>query len=667
MDRGCWLMEIVFRFDGNRRLSLAGCVWCDPLTGLLSKHSNSRGLHPRKPSVPDFQWVGITGMTEWSSPCRWWAPPHPPKLANGLRPFRNAGHLRYGSTTLHEWTPVLIGLRLHNIALIEELELRFDRGFTVLTGETGAGKSILLDALDALLGGAQGAQGARLLRRGCHKGSIEATFAITPTLRVWLEAQALDGEETELLISREWCLRQGKLSSRHRLQGVAVSRGQILELRPLLMDLTVQGQTQQLARPGQQRRWLDRFAGESLLPLLEEVRSAHRVWKQTSQALLQTRLRLDDMRRERQHQEQVLGALEAAALEDPLELARLQAEQDRLAHGVRLQEGMMTLMGRMLEGAEGAPSALDHLAACDQELQLMEGLDGAGLAPLREGFATILTQVQEFVRDLDRYGASLESDPERLALLQERIALLRGLERRHGQSLADLIALRDSLRQQLSPAGLESELLGLERREAAERARLEQACQHLTAARQATARGLEAQLMEALRPMGLAHVRFAVEITPVVVSDEGADGVSYLFSANPGQPLAPLAEVASGGEMSRFLLALKTCLAAADADVTLLFDEIDAGVSGRVSGAMAELLKRLAQTRQVFCVTHQPLVAAAAQHHFKVAKVVESGQTHTRVSHLRDTHDRQAELAELAGGDSGEARSYAASLLEQVA
>jgi len=160
-----------------------------------------------------------------------------------LTPLLHSWCIRYGLETLREWTPVLTGLRLQNIALIEELELGFERGFTVLTGETGAGKSILLDALDALLGGAQGAQGARLLRRGCQKASVEATFALTSSMRGWLEAQDLTVEEPELLISREWRLQQGKLTSRHRLQGVAVSRAQILDLRPLLLDLTVQGQT----------------------------------------------------------------------------------------------------------------------------------------------------------------------------------------------------------------------------------------------------------------------------------------------------------------------------------------------------------------------------------------------------------------------------------------
>jgi DNA repair protein RecN (Recombination protein N) len=219
----------------------------------------------------------------------------------------------------------------------------------------------------------------------------------------------------------------------------------------------------------------------------------------------------------------------------------------------------------------------------------------------------------------------------------------------------------------LAPGGAEASLQALEGAERSSRAARDRANGALTQARQAAALALQEQLLARLRPMGLTHVRFAVQLEPTSPTEEGADAVQFLFSANPGQPLAPLAEVASGGEMSRFLLALKTCLAAADPHVTLLFDEIDAGVSGRVSGAMAELLQDLAAQRQVFCVTHQPLVAAAADHHFRVAKEVRDGRTHTRVSQLRDTQARQAELAELAGGDSGETRSYAASLLKREA
>ena len=561
---------------------------------------------------------------------------------------------------------MLTGLRLENIALIERLELAFGRGFTVLTGETGAGKSILLDALDALLGGVQGSAAARLLRRGSERSVIEASFTLTPPLIAWLAEQELDADDDEVLISREWRFTDDRLSSRSRLNGVVVSRAQVQELRPLLLDLTVQGQTQQLARPGQQRRWLDRFAGEPLQPLLEPVGRAYRSWKQAAQALEQARLDWDQQQAQRAELEQLLADLEAAQLEDPLERQRLAAEENRLAHGVRLQEGVMTLMGRLLEGADQAPSVLDHLAACEQELGQMEALDGSVQA-LRQRCSDGLAGLQDLARDLDRYGASLESDPERLAALQERMAQLKTLERRHGLDLAGLIDRRDGLREQLGPGGGETSLEALEQAEGRARQQRDQANAALRTQRQVAAKALEQQLMAALRPMGLANVRFAVALEPSTPGEDGADAVQFLFSANPGQPLAPLAEVASGGEMSRFLLALKTCLAAADPHVTLLFDEIDAGVSGRVSGAMAELLRRLAIQRQVFCITHQPLVAAAADHHFRVSKVVEAGQTHTRVSQLRDTQARQAELAELAGGDSGEARSYAASLLEKTA
>ncbi|MFZ9289094.1 MAG: DNA repair protein RecN [Vulcanococcus sp.] len=557
---------------------------------------------------------------------------------------------------------MLTGLRLKNIALIEQLQLDFSGGFTVLTGETGAGKSILLDALDALLGG----NGPRLLRQGSDRGVIEASFSLTPPLQSWLEQQELEAEEGEILLSREWRLSEGRLSSRHRLNGVAVNRAQIQDLRPLLLDLTVQGQTQQLARPGQQRRWLDRYAGEGLQAHLMPAVEAYRSWRSLAQQLEQARSNWEQLQQERERQEQLLLDLEAAQLEDPAERDQLQAEENRLAHGVRLQQGVMTLLARLVDGADEAPSALDHLAACEGELAAMQQLDPS-IAELASSASEALTQLQDLARDLDRYGASLESDPDSLGQLQERIAQLKALERRHGKTLAELIDWRDQLREQLAPGGGAASLDALQAAEQQARRQRDLCNGQLTTARQAAAARLQDQLMEALRPMGLANVRFSVSIEPATPGEEGADAVQFLFSANPGQPLAPLAEVASGGEMSRFLLALKTCLAAADQHVTLLFDEIDTGVSGRVSGAMAELLQRLAQQRQVFCVTHQPLVAAAADHHFRVAKEVSGGVTHTRVSQLRDTQARQAELAELAGGDSGETRSYAASLLKRAA
>jgi DNA repair protein RecN (Recombination protein N) len=254
-----------------------------------------------------------------------------------------------------------------------------------------------------------------------------------------------------------------------------------------------------------------------------------------------------------------------------------------------------------------------------------------------------------------------------LAALQERIAALKALERRFGLDLESLIERRDQLRETLQAGGAAAALVALEQEELLRRQQRDAACQQLTDQRQKASERLEQDLKQALRPMALPHVRFAVELVPSQPSEHGAENVQFLFSANPGQPLAPLRDVASGGEMSRFLLALKACLAESDGEITLLFDEIDTGVSGKVSAAMASLLQRLAQHRQVFCVTHQPVVAAAADQHLLVLKQVQEGSTRSFIQPLSSLQDRQRELAELAGGDSGEARDFAASLLQRRA
>ncbi len=559
---------------------------------------------------------------------------------------------------------MLIGLRLQNIALIDALELSFERGFTVLTGETGAGKSILLDALDALLGGAQGTSGVRLLRVGVDRGQIEASFALNSAVESWLKQQEFDLDEPELVLSREWRRQDNRVSSRYRLNGVAVNRQQMLALRPLLIDLTVQGQTQQLSRPGQQRHWLDCFGGVALQNALGQVQQSWRSWQQIALKLEQAQVNFEQLQRQRQDEQMLLEELELAQLDDPHEDKNLRQEQDRLVHGVRLQEGLALLIGRMHLGADQVPSVLEHLAACVHELQAMALLDSS-LTPQRDQCLDLEAGLQDLMHQLEKYGLYLESDPERLAQLQERLASLKRLEIRFRLDLSQLLARRDDLRNHLAIGGAEADLDKIQQDEYNARKLRDRANQCLTVLRKKMACQLEQTLMGYLQPMGLANVRFEVQLNPALPSEHGADAVQFLFSANPGQPLAPLAEVASGGEMSRFLLALKTTLSAVDGSSTLLFDEIDAGVSGRVSRTIASLLKDLSLQRQVFCVTHQPLVAAAADHHFCVSKFVEKGVTRSRVSHLRDTQARMQELADLAGGDLAEARAYAAGLLDQ--
>ncbi len=557
---------------------------------------------------------------------------------------------------------MLTGLLLQNIALIESLELEFSSGFTVLTGETGAGKSILLDALDAVLGGAQGSSGVRLLRTGSDRARIEAAFELNPVLERWLIAADFDPEE-ELLISREWKRQEGdRYFSRCRLNGSTVNRQQLIELRPLLIDLTVQGQAQLLSRAGQQRLWLDRLGGSTLAELKVHVADAWTEWCQAADALTALEQEQQRSEQEQAEQEEQLEQLQAADLDDPDEQQRLEQDQDRLVHGVKLLEGLALLFGLLREGVDQAPSLQDHFAASIHELQAMAQLDGS-LEPLRDQALDLEAGVDDLLRSLDQYGLALESDPDHLERIQDRLLVLKRLQRRYGLDLAGLIQRRDELLHRLGSEGFAAGLARLHQEENDRRQMRDQANAALRRERSKAAEALQASLLKLLPPMGLANVRFKVDLTPCDPAEHGADAVQFLFSANPGQPMAPLTEVASGGEMSRFLLALKTTLAAVDGSSTLLFDEVDAGVSGRVSRAMADLLQTLARQRQVFCVTHQPLVAAVADHHFRVSKYVEDGVTHSRVSRLRDTQERLRELADLAGGDQADA--YAASLLDQ--
>ena len=291
---------------------------------------------------------------------------------------------------------------------------------------------------------------------------------------------------------------------------------------------------------------------------------------------------------------------------------------------------------------------MDHLVACCHELQQMVALDGS-LQPLAERCLDLEATVRDLIRDLETYGAALESDPDRLHALQDRLALLKRLERRHGQDLAGLCERRDALRDQLEPGGADGAVQALELEEHQARLQRDQSNGVLTECRHRVARQLEQDLLAHLRPMGLANVRFQVAVDSSEPGEAGADAVAFLFSANPGQPLAPLGEVASGGEMSRFLLALKTCLAAVDGSSTLLFDEIDTGISGSIAQRVGDCMLALGGYHQIIAITHLPQVAAAGEAHFKVAKTVLEG--HTRIAMKRLTlAERREEIAGLISG-----------------
>ncbi len=561
---------------------------------------------------------------------------------------------------------MLLGLRFQNIALLGSIELTFDEGFTVLTGETGAGKSILLDALDILFGGNQVSTPTRLLRDGESFGQIEATFLCSPPALSWLNHEGFVVEGNELIVSRELRLKENRLLNRCRLNGIVVNRQQISALRPLLIDLTVQGQTHKLGSSANQLQWLDQLGSAQTKDALIKVHQSWRAWEETFSMLKKVEFEKDKLIKKNNNLQILIEELEAAQLDDPFEDVKLQAEEDRLVNSVKLIETLDILMSRLQEGSDMYPSVADQIGVCIQDFQVIAKLDPSLTDYVNQIF-DIHSNLQGLIIELQRYISSLDNNSSRLEEVQIRLFKLRKLLKIHGTSLPELLEYRDKLRSSFELSNTDELIADLKEKEEDLRKKRNENNLNLSKIRQVTAIAFEKSLMKHLRALGLLNVHFKIDFKEDEAKQNGADSVQFLFSANPGETLAPLHEIASGGEMSRFLLALKTVLSTTEGTTTLLFDEIDSGVSGRISGAIAKLLKELAMNRQVFCITHQPLIAAVADNHFRVYKSFENGVTHSYISQLSDFKDRQKELAELAGGDFEEARLYAACLLDHQA
>ncbi len=576
---------------------------------------------------------------------------------------------------------MLLSLRIENFALIDNLDLTFGDGLNVLTGETGAGKSILLDAIDLILGGKALSS---MLRQGVSRTLLEASFSLTPTLSDWLKQTAIDPLEDDVLVCSREMSAQGTLRSRFRVNGVVVNKQQIALLRDYLIEVTAQGQALQLGRADQQRRCLDGFGGEALRRGRQQVAKAFSHW-QTVAAELET-FRQNEQQRLQNidllHYQ--LQELNAANLTDANEQSKLEQELQRLTHSVELQQQSYQVYQLLYEQEQGEACG-DLLGQAESTLLDMSQYDPE-LQPILELVQQALTQVQAAGSLINAYGGTVETDSQQLQTVEERLMDLKQLCRKYGPTLVDAIAYHHKIQQQY--ADLTNAGQSLEELEAAClhcETTLKKACAQLTKLRKKAAQALESRLLKELKPLALDKVQFQVSLQPTSATQHGADQIQFLFSANPGETLQPLSESASGGEMSRFLLALKACFAQDDGVGTLIFDEIDAGVSGHVAQAIATKLYHLSRHHQVLCVTHQPMIAAMADAHFQVQKQVvtvkgsraksTNGKTakptqeeRTVVSVMSlDEQQRRQELAEIAGGQTTQqALTFVDSLLQQA-
>lgn len=556
---------------------------------------------------------------------------------------------------------MLLSLKIENFALIDRLELDLYAGLNILTGETGAGKSIVLDALDAALGGKVS---ARVIRSGADRANIEATFSINQVIAQWLESQEIDAIDAETLIcSREITAK----SNRTRVNGVVVNKQQIQELRDHLVEITAQGQTILLSQSAQQRELLDSFGDQAFNQVIslqrQKVAKLFEIKERSRKALFE---RQQNERNRLQHLDMLryqLKELTAANLEDPDELDLLESNRNRLAHSVELQKQGYVVYEALYQNDSGSACA-DLLGQAESILTEMVTFDRE-VEGVLELVSSALAQVEEAGRQINNYANRLDSEPEHLESIEQRINQIKQICRKYG-TLPEAIALMEKLQNELTELTDQGvSLEDLERKAESDLQSLLRACKKLTELRRQTAIALEKAQIEVLKMLAMEKVRFQVGLYPIEPTALGSDRIEFEFSPNLGEPLQPLAETASGGEMSRFLLALKTCFVqqktqqeiltnveSSHAKVgTMVFDEIDTGVSGRVAQAIATQLWQLSRSSQILCVTHQPLIAAIADRHFHVSKNVVGDRTKIQIR-LLELEARKQELAQIASGKS---------------
>jgi DNA repair protein RecN (Recombination protein N) len=551
---------------------------------------------------------------------------------------------------------VLTELRVRNLAVIADATLKLEPGLNVLTGETGAGKSMLVDALSLLLG--ERASGI-LVRPGADRAVIEAAFEATDAGLSGVAAESgVDLEDGRLVIRREI---RADGPNRAWANGSPSTVATLAALGRALVDLHGQHEAQSLMRPAPQRALLDGFAGAEAEG--QAVRSAFAAAQAAREAETALAAHRAEVQRRADYLRHVAQEIEAAAPRAG-EDESLGAEAKRLGAGeelVRLAEHLADL----LDADDGG--AVSRLGAADRALAQLERLDPS-VERWRELLDGAYAQADELARAVRAYAGDLDLDPARLEAVERRRDLLFRLTQKYGPTLADVLRAAEDARRELGLLETADwDLAQLkERREAAETA-LKTATDALSARRRKAAGTLAREVSRLLPGLGLPNGKVVVQVEPGPVTADGADQVTFLVELNVGMEARPLAQVASGGELSRLTLAFKVVLAAHDAVPTLVFDEVDQGIGGEVGQQVAEALARVAATRQVLVITHLPQIAARADHHLKVVKREVGGRSTAAVEPLM-AEARELEIARMLGDPDDRAlRSHAAQLLRRRA
>jgi DNA repair protein RecN (Recombination protein N) len=552
---------------------------------------------------------------------------------------------------------MLTELRIENFAIIQHLELNFKPGLITFTGETGAGKSIILDAITAVVGGRTDAS---MIRAGVERASVEATFRLSDSNRAAIQEilnrEDLMDDPDYVVLGRE-LRREGRSTT--RINGSSVSVNLVREIGSYLIDIHGQSEHLSLLNVRQHIHLLDRYASSETA--LAEYRKAYEALTSLRRELNQIRQAEQDAERRTDLLGYQLQEIDAAGLK-PGEEVELRQERERLANAENLATLAQQAVGLLDEGSPESPSISDLAGEVVQAMTSLARID-----PEKENLSEQATTLAELVSDLtlelQSYLETIEFNPRRLEQVEERLDLLHKMQRKYGGSIEAALAFAEKARQELDAIAHATERIAeLEVKEQQALKVLAEKALTLSQKRKESASTLETGVERELNDLSMAGARFAVDfqVQPdpngvqlengdcVAFDATGIDRVEFLIAPNPGEGLKPLAKIASGGETSRLMLALKNVLAQADNIPTLIFDEIDQGIGGRVGMVVGEKLWQLGRRHEVLCVTHLPQLAAFGDQHFRVQKAVEGGRTTTHVEALSD-EKRLDELAQMLG------------------
>lgn len=553
---------------------------------------------------------------------------------------------------------MLLEIHLENFGLMEKINLTFREGLTVFSGETGAGKSMLIDALDILLGGRASAD---FIRHGEEQARLEGIFAsMPPEVLDHLDSEGYQAEDGQLFLFREL-----NASGRNvcRIQGRSVPLSLYKALCSNLVDIHGQMEQQSLLRADNHLKLLDALGGAEQHELLVQVRVLARSYKEVLDK--ERQLKLSEQERERRedllrYQIEEIDQVEPVAGEEEI----LEQEKKRLGNAERIMNLVENSYALLYGGRREGQAAFDLLGQARKDLQELARLD-ENCAGLLEQLESVYYTVEDLADEIRSYRQDFEFEPGRLDEIEDRLNRLHRL-RKYGSNVDEVLKTRAELAQELDQiTHLQEELNGLAKNKAEILKEYGQWAQKLSARRREQAHLLEQGLERELKDLALEQSKVEVRFTDLIEPGlSGSEEAEFFFSANPGEPLKPLAKVASGGEISRLMLAFKSMLAQVETVGTFVFDEVDSGIGGRILAKVGEKLSKIGQYKQVFCITHAAQAAAFADEHYGIRKEVAGGRTRTMVEKLPE-QERVQELARMLGGEQAEiTRQHALELLE---